>query len=95
MNSNYIEDNAQTELKSEMPALTEDNQYLPPKDMVLIFRLAVSVVIAVTLFLIKSFGGSVYENIRNFYFTNMNNSVITEFSDDSEDSLSDVIYNEN
>lgn len=65
-----------------------------PVESVLIFQLAVCIIIAAAAFVIKTIGGSFYENIRNFYYTNINNSVITEFDGTSSESVVQDIINE-
>ena len=67
------------------PEQTIDNEEktahnnLLPGQIVIVFQLAVCILIAVSFFIIKSIGGSLYESISSFYNTNMNNSLITEF----------------
>ena len=66
-----------------------------PKQIVIIFQLAICVAIAIALFIIKYIGGSLYENIKEYYLTNINNSVITEFNLSSGNDFASTLADEN
>lgn len=66
------------------PGITEEASPAPPKQIIVIFQLVVCIIIALILFTIRSFGGSLYETVREYYFVYMNNSLITEFGSDND-----------
>ncbi len=53
------------------------------KENVLTLQLVVCILIAVSAFLIKSFGGETYEKIRQWYFNQMNNSIIIDIKNEN------------
>ncbi len=96
MNRNNFDQNSQTKLQDEVSDVSiVDNHDMPKKEIVIIFQLVVCIMIAVVLFVVKCVGGSVYEDIRKYFYTNINNSVITEFISTDEEGVSYTINDEN
>lgn len=53
------------------------------------------IILAIVAFVIKNIGGEFYENAREIYYSNLNNSVIIDMqNDNNKDFISDTI-NEN
>ncbi len=77
---------------TEEPGVDTEKHNAPPNQIVIIFQLALCILIAAALFIIKSMGGSLYDSIREYYFSNMNNSLITEF--DSDNDIASMLVNE-
>ncbi len=72
----------------------ESKESRSPREAVLIFQLAVCIIIAAAAFLIKSFGGELYENIREMYYVNLNNSVIVDIDNSNNADFVENIKNE-
>ena len=63
-----------------------------PREAVLVFQLALCILLAIAAYVIKSFGGEVYENVKEFYYSNLNNSIIVDLNNDNNaDFVKDVI----
>lgn len=55
------------------------------RELVVVCQLVICILIAITAYIIKSFGGDTYEKARDFYYNNLNNSLIIDFEKDSND----------
>jgi DNA topoisomerase VI subunit A len=49
-----------------------------PRQLLITFQLIICIIVALAAFAIKSIGGEVYETVREWYYSNLNNSVIFE-----------------
>lgn len=65
-----------------------------PRENVLIFQLTVCILLAIAAYVIKSIGGELYRNVRDFYYTNLNNSIIIEMDNDRNDQFVSDLINE-
>lgn len=63
-----------------------------PRETVLVFQLTVCILIAIAAYVIKSFGGEFYENVKELYYSNLNNSIIIDMKNDNNfDFVKDAI----
>ena len=53
-----------------------------PKQLLITIQLIVCIIIALAAFILKGIGGNVYAAARDWYYANLNDSVIFEKSDD-------------
>lgn len=63
-----------------------------PRETVLVFQLTVCILLAIAAYVIQSIGGELYENVREFYYSNLNNSIIININNDNNsDFVKDAI----
>lgn len=74
------EDDVQVEEKAKKPK--KDGQ----KQLLITIQLVVCIIIALAAFVLKFIGGDIYQNARNWYYTELNKSVIAS-SDGADYSL--------
>lgn len=78
-------------IDSEPPHKRDKNA---PRECVIVFQLAVCIILAVAAFVLKSVGGEIYDEIKTFYFDNINNSIIIEMDNDNNSNfVSDILNN--
>ncbi len=92
--------------ESNQNSSSEQNEELPKKEKkkpkqkdknssretVLTFQLAVCIILAIAAYVIKSFGGEFYDNVKEMYYTNLNNSIIIDMqNDDNDDFIREAI----
>lgn len=70
-------------LTEETPEKRKDKN--AQKETVIILQLVVCILIALAAFVIKSIGGELYSNIREMYYSNLNNSLIIDIEKESND----------
>lgn len=62
------------------------------RETVLVFQLTVCILLAIAAYVIQSIGGELYENVREFYYSNLNNSIIININNDNNsDFVKDAI----
>lgn len=64
------------------------------RELVVVCQLAVCIIIAAAAYIIKSFGGDIYERVRELYYDNLNNSLIIDLEKDSNDQAVRTIIND-
>lgn len=66
-----------------------------PKEPVLIFQLVLCLIIAAAAFTVKTVGGDIYSNIKEFYFQNLDNSIIIDLNNSfNNDFVNNYFINE-
>lgn len=73
----YVEDNSDNENKN-IPKKKNNS----PKQLLITFQLIACIIIALTAFAIKNIGGSVYDTVREWYYSELNSSLIFEEAPD-------------
>ncbi len=72
-----LEDNSQEE-NSSAPRRKKDS----PRQLLITIQLIVCIIIALAAFVLKNIGGEVYETARDWYYSNLNSSVIFDTNSD-------------
>lgn len=99
----FVSDNKENEVNNQVSGVSEESKTEKPKkeknkdaprENVLIFQLAVCILLAIAAFVIKSIGGELYNNVREFYYTNLNNSIIIEMDNDKNNQFMNGLINE-
>lgn len=91
-NRNQItyDENWQTVSCSEYPVIAQSEKEEPklkqkndsPKQLLITIQLILCIIIALTAFVIKSFGGNFYNLSREWYYSNLNDSAIFDDRDE-------------
>ena len=77
----------------ENPEPTRKRDRNAPRETVLVFQLAVCILLAIAAFAVKSIGGELYNEVRTFYYNNINNSIIIETDNNNNLSFVSEILN--
>ena len=62
--------------RNEEEEAPEPRCFEPPKQLLLTAQLVICILIAIAAFVLKSIGGEVYRDARNWYISNLNNTAI-------------------
>lgn len=65
-----------------------------PREIVLTIQLAVCILLAIAAYAVKNIGGDLYEEVRAFYYNNINNSIIIDIDNsNNSDFVSEYFKN--
>ena len=68
--------NEREETPAQKPENPEPKPINIPKQYLLTFQLVVCILAGIGAFALKSIGGEAYENIRNWYYSELNNTAV-------------------
>lgn len=64
------------------------------REIVVTCQLVICIIIALIAFVIKGMGGELYEKVREFYYENLNSSLIIDIDKDTNDQAIEDILND-
>lgn len=83
----YVETQTTDSLNDDVQPVSKENNDKSHKQLLITIQLVSCIIIAIVMCCIKLLGGKLYDDIHNWFFSEMNNSVITT-NDDKEIDLS-------
>ncbi len=75
-------DDDEYEIEEQTESIREKKKKDSPKQLLITIQLIVCLIIALAAFIIKGVGGDLYAAAREWYYTNLNNSVIFDGNND-------------
>lgn len=67
------------------PPKKQKKQSNAPKQYLIVFQLIVCIIIALAALVLQTIGGEIHKTVRDWYYTNLNKSVIFNLGDDIVD----------
>lgn len=87
------EQDNQSQAENTEESISTKNKALPT-ELLTICQLVLCIIIAVAAYVIKNIGGDLYKNVREYYYTNLNNSIIIDMEKDTNDTAIKAILND-